>query len=185
MESCSGAHFFWGELCVSKVHEVRLMPAQYVKPYVQTNKSDFLDAEAIAEAVQTAGEWRFVLERGPHAAQGPEVMWMRYCLVSWKDRRVELSGCFSCFCWPQLKMELEQSTARHRTDGSSHSIKQRKRMRTANGLTGDSRSWPGGPRRPLVAAGGQRQHLWKGTKSGSLDGGSFRESTPPAANRNY
>jgi transposase len=28
------------------------MPAQYVKPYVQTNKSDFLDAEAIAEAVQ-------------------------------------------------------------------------------------------------------------------------------------
>jgi transposase len=33
-------------------HEVRLIPAQYVKPYVQTNKSDFLDAEAIAEAVQ-------------------------------------------------------------------------------------------------------------------------------------
>ena len=31
---------------------MRLMPAQYVKPYVQTNKSDFLDAEAIAEAVQ-------------------------------------------------------------------------------------------------------------------------------------
>jgi transposase len=28
------------------------MPAQYVKPYVQTNKSDYLDAEAIAEAVQ-------------------------------------------------------------------------------------------------------------------------------------
>jgi len=26
------------------------MPAQYVKPYVQTNKSDFLDAEAIAES---------------------------------------------------------------------------------------------------------------------------------------
>jgi transposase len=29
-------------------HEVRLMPAQYVKPYVKTNKSDFIDAEAIA-----------------------------------------------------------------------------------------------------------------------------------------
>ncbi len=27
------------------------MPAQYVKPYVKTNKSDFIDAEAIAEAV--------------------------------------------------------------------------------------------------------------------------------------
>jgi transposase len=28
------------------------MPAQHVKPYVQTNKSDYIDAEAIAEAVQ-------------------------------------------------------------------------------------------------------------------------------------
>jgi transposase len=28
------------------------MPAQYVKPYMQTNKTDFLDAEAIAGAVQ-------------------------------------------------------------------------------------------------------------------------------------
>ena len=27
------------------------MPAQYVKPYVKTNKNDYVDAEAIAEAV--------------------------------------------------------------------------------------------------------------------------------------
>jgi transposase len=30
---------------------VRLIPAQYVKPYVKTNKSEYIDAEAIAEAV--------------------------------------------------------------------------------------------------------------------------------------
>jgi transposase len=30
---------------------VRLMRAQYVKPYVKTNKNDYVDAEAIAEAV--------------------------------------------------------------------------------------------------------------------------------------
>jgi transposase len=29
-----------------------MMPVQNVKPHVQTNKSNFLDAEAIAEAVQ-------------------------------------------------------------------------------------------------------------------------------------
>ncbi|HEY2458508.1 MAG TPA: transposase [Candidatus Acidoferrum sp.] len=29
----------------------RLIPAQYMKPYVKTNKSDYIDAEAIAEAV--------------------------------------------------------------------------------------------------------------------------------------
>ena len=51
MESCSGSHFL-GRALREQGHEVRWMPAQYVKPYVQTNKSDFLDAEAIAEAVQ-------------------------------------------------------------------------------------------------------------------------------------
>jgi transposase len=51
MEACGGAHFL-GRALREQGHEVRLMPAQYVKPYVQTNKSDYLDAEAIAEAVQ-------------------------------------------------------------------------------------------------------------------------------------
>jgi transposase len=51
MESCSGSHFL-GRALREQGHQVRLMPAQYVKPYVQTNKSDYLDAEAIAEAVQ-------------------------------------------------------------------------------------------------------------------------------------
>ena len=32
-------------------HDVRLIPAQFVKPFVKSNKNDFLDAEAIAEAV--------------------------------------------------------------------------------------------------------------------------------------
>jgi transposase len=51
MEACSGSHFL-GRALREQGHPVRLMPAQYVKPYVQTNKSDFIDAEAIAEAVQ-------------------------------------------------------------------------------------------------------------------------------------
>ena len=51
MEACSGAHFLARALR-QQGHDVRLMPAQYVKPYVKTNKSDYIDAEAIAEAVQ-------------------------------------------------------------------------------------------------------------------------------------
>ena len=51
MEACRGAHFL-GRALREQGHQVRLMPAQYVKPYVQTNKSDYLDAAAIAEAVQ-------------------------------------------------------------------------------------------------------------------------------------
>ena len=50
MEACGGAHFL-GRLLREQGHEVRLMPAQYVKPYVKTNKGDYIDAEAIAEAV--------------------------------------------------------------------------------------------------------------------------------------
>src|ERR1700684_852701 len=41
MESCSGSHFL-GRALRQQGHEVRLTPAQYVKLYVQTNKSDFL-----------------------------------------------------------------------------------------------------------------------------------------------
>jgi transposase len=51
MEACSGSHFLARALR-EQSHDVRLMPAQYVKPYVKTNKSDYIDAEAIAEAVQ-------------------------------------------------------------------------------------------------------------------------------------
>lgn len=50
MEACGGAHFL-GRVLREQGHDVRLMPAQYVKPYVKTNKSDYIDAEAIAEAV--------------------------------------------------------------------------------------------------------------------------------------
>src|SRR6478736_6440780 len=50
MESCGGSHFL-GRALQQQGHEVRLIPAQYVKPYVKTNKNDYIDAEAIAEAV--------------------------------------------------------------------------------------------------------------------------------------
>ena len=50
LEACSGAHFL-GRALRSQGHDVRLIPAQFVKPFVKSNKNDFLDAEAIAEAV--------------------------------------------------------------------------------------------------------------------------------------
>src|SRR5271163_4845505 len=51
MEACAGAHYLARALR-EQGHDARLMPAQYVKLYVKTNKNDYLDAEAIAEAVQ-------------------------------------------------------------------------------------------------------------------------------------
>jgi len=50
MEACGGSHFL-GRALREQGHEVRLIPAENVKPYVKTNKSDYIDAEAMAEAV--------------------------------------------------------------------------------------------------------------------------------------
>ena len=58
LEACSGAHFL-GAALRKQGHEVRLIPAQFVKPYRKSNKNDFIDAEAIAEAV-TKLNMRFV-----------------------------------------------------------------------------------------------------------------------------
>lgn len=58
MEAGSGAHH-WGRCLAEMGHDVRLMPPQYVRPYVKGNKHDASDAEACCEAVQRPG-MRFV-----------------------------------------------------------------------------------------------------------------------------
>ena len=58
MEACSGSHYL-GRALSQQGHDARLIPAQFVKPFLKSNKNDFLDAEAIAEAV-TRQNMRFV-----------------------------------------------------------------------------------------------------------------------------
>ncbi len=50
MEACVGAHHLSRQLAALG-HDARLMPAQYVRPFLRGQKNDFRDAEAIAEAV--------------------------------------------------------------------------------------------------------------------------------------
>jgi transposase len=51
MEACSGSHHI-GRQLTALGHDVRLLPAQYAKPFLKGHKNDYRDAEAIAEAVQ-------------------------------------------------------------------------------------------------------------------------------------
>jgi transposase len=51
LEACATAHY-WARELRAVGHEVRLMPAQYVKAYLKRNKNDAADAEAICEAVR-------------------------------------------------------------------------------------------------------------------------------------
>ena len=50
IEACGTAHH-WGRELTALGHDVRLMPAGYVKPYVKRGKNDAVGAEAICEAV--------------------------------------------------------------------------------------------------------------------------------------
>jgi transposase len=58
MEACCGAHHV-GRSAEKQGHQVRLMPPEYVRPYVKAQKNDDRDAEAIAEAA-TRPTMRFV-----------------------------------------------------------------------------------------------------------------------------
>ncbi len=54
MEACGGAQH-WARRLVELGHEVRLLPAKMVRPFVSGNKNDAHDAQAIWTAVQQPG----------------------------------------------------------------------------------------------------------------------------------
>jgi transposase len=58
MEACGSAHY-WGRIFAELGHEVRLIAAQFVRPFVKGNKNDAADAQGIWEATQRPG-MRFV-----------------------------------------------------------------------------------------------------------------------------
>jgi transposase len=51
MEACGSAHY-WGRALTNLGHDVKLIAAQFVRPFVKTNKTDTADAQAIWEAAQ-------------------------------------------------------------------------------------------------------------------------------------
>ena len=50
LEACGSAHY-WGRELRALGHDVRLIPAAYVKPFVRRNKNDARDAAAMCTAV--------------------------------------------------------------------------------------------------------------------------------------
>ena len=61
LEACGASHH-WARVLMRLGHEVRLLPPQYVKPYVKRGKNDAADAEAICEAMSRPS-MRFVAVR--------------------------------------------------------------------------------------------------------------------------
>lgn len=73
MEACAGAHYMARKLATSG-HDVKLISPQFVRPFVKSNKNDFVDAEAICEAA-TRPAMRFVTPKTESTANA-------FCLAS-------------------------------------------------------------------------------------------------------
>lgn len=79
MEACATSHH-WGRVAQGHGHDMRLLPAAYVKPFVKRQKNDRADAEAIAEAASRP-TMRFVAVKSVET-QGRAVAFRTHqCLV--------------------------------------------------------------------------------------------------------
>ena len=87
IEACSSSHY-WARELSARGHEVRLMPVQYVKPYVKRGKNDAADAEAICEAV-TRPTMRFVPVKSP---EQQSVMMLHRVRLMLNRQRTQLSN---------------------------------------------------------------------------------------------
>lgn len=92
MESCPGSQWLARKL-IALGHRVRIIPAQFVKPYVKSNKNDIIDAEAIAEAV-TRPTMRFVAVRSTEQVDLQALHRMRSQLVSSRTRLINQMRAF-------------------------------------------------------------------------------------------
>ena len=79
LEACGGSHH-WGRRALALGHRVRLIPPQYVKPFVKRGKNDRIDAEAIAEAAARPGMAEVAVKSAEAQAQGM-LLKMRELLV--------------------------------------------------------------------------------------------------------
>jgi transposase len=86
MEACGGSHH-WARELTAFGHRVRLIPPQYVKPYVKRGKNDRNDAEAICEAAGRPG-MRFVAVKSAEQQAQAMVLKVRETLVGQRTQLV-------------------------------------------------------------------------------------------------
>src|SRR5262247_3235529 len=96
MEACGAAHH-WARELGALGHEVKLLPAQRVKPYVARNKNDTADAEGVCEAMSRP-RMRFVPVKTSEQQAALMLAGMRLSLGWWPPR----GSTRSSRCWRGL-----------------------------------------------------------------------------------
>jgi transposase len=110
MEACPGSQWFARKL-QAMGHTVRIIPAQFVKPYVKSNKSDTIDAAAIAEAV-TRPTMRFVEVKTAEQVDLQALHRIRNLMVT---NRTRLICQMRAFCFEQ-GVAIHQGAGKFKAD---------------------------------------------------------------------
>ena len=127
MEACPGSQWLARRLAAMG-HDARIIPARFVKPYVKSNKTDTVDAAAIAEAV-TRPTMRFVEVRTPEQVDLQALHRIRDRLVG---QRTALMNQARAFC-------LEYGLAMRVGAGGFHADIQKHLANKENDLTSSMR----------------------------------------------
>jgi|TARA_R110001592_G_scaffold360970_1_gene670475 transposase len=123
MEACPGSQWLARKLR-EMGHDARIIPARFVKPYVKSNKTDAVDAAAIAEAV-TRPTMRFTQVRTPEQVDLQALHRIRDRLVG---QRTGLMNQARAFC-------LEYGLAMRTGAGGFHADIRRHLANLENDLT--------------------------------------------------
>jgi transposase len=94
MEACSMAHY-WGRRCQARGAIVRLLPAQYVRPYVRRDKTDRTDADALLEAHRCAAIHAVPIKSAEHQTL-QALHRVRQQWQSTRTRRINLLRALVC-----------------------------------------------------------------------------------------
>ena len=109
LEACGGAHH-WARALMAMGHEVRLLPAAYVKPFVKRHKNDAADAEAICEAAQRPN-MRFVAVKSEEQQASALVFRTRDLFVRQRTQTINaLRGHMAEYGWVAPKGRAHMAT---------------------------------------------------------------------------
>ena len=92
LEACGTAHH-WGRKASEFGHTVRILPAQYVSPYRQRNKTDKADTEALIEANRRDG----ITPVPIRSVEEQQILQIHSLREQWKKTRVQrINGLRAC-----------------------------------------------------------------------------------------
>ncbi len=111
MEACAGTHFMARKI-QQPGHQIKLISPQFVRPFVKSNKNDFVDAEAICEAASRPS-MRFVQPKNeaPHQIKLISPQFVRPFVKSNKNDFVDAEAICEAASRPSMRFVQPKNEA--------------------------------------------------------------------------